>query len=619
MRSPSRALVSLALLLCVAPASGLHVSGVGHAGSRLSLRGGSSSMFTQCLGGCFGLDMSHYAEPSSGPQGSAQARAAKNARKAKLTAEAALALVEKCEAAVKSAAEEEAVFKLEAESKTKEALAASTRRDELRKSVEEAENKVKSHNFDPAELRSLLTSQSRLSALNYKAETLRKQAANASSMLANATARLRQREEEAAQARQKAQMGEQAASRAVRRLARAVTGVRAFAEMSKAAIAASSQDLEADTQDDLSEEDTRPPGQSARHKLLTALVAVLLLASHSAPWKLGATPISWVLALAKKVLTPVRHVLGPLAPVRPFVELILWLRYRHVAHQHAESQELVQLLAAGLRGLGDPSGAGAEAGAEVGSEQAELEWLNRLVRCVWKTSGHKFETAIKDQISGVLKDVCHNASLASLSVSKIVLGSRSPRLNNIRILPTNGASELQAEASLRWVASDGAGIFVRGKLMTPPLPISVSLTELDIEIPLWVRVRLNGEIPQIVTSFTVAATGKPKLGFDITIANSKISSIPGFRKAIDTALKTVLESLLVLPNKIHIQMQPDKHMVEEPTAVGKVFLKIAEAVDLVGADFSGLSDPYVEVKMVAGGKEQKMRTKIKTQTRFPVH
>ncbi len=37
------------------------------------------------------------------------------------------------------------------------------------------------------------------------------------------------------------------------------------------------------------------------------------------------------------------------------------------------------------------------------------------------------------------------------------------------------------------------------------------------------RVRLDGERPELITSFTVAATGKPQLSFDVAVGGSKIS------------------------------------------------------------------------------------------------
>jgi hypothetical protein len=42
-------------------------------------------------------------------------------------------------------------------------------------------------------------------------------------------------------------------------------------------------------------------------------------------------------------------------------------------------------------------------------------------------------------------------------------------------------NEVQAEASLRWVQSDGAAFNVHGKLVKPTIPINVTLSQIDLE------------------------------------------------------------------------------------------------------------------------------------------
>jgi hypothetical protein len=64
----------------------------------------------------------------------------------------------------------------------------------------------------------------------------------------------------------------------------------------------------------------------------------------------------------------------------------------------------------------------------------------------------------------------------------------------------------------------GTGLTLRGGLSRPKIYTNMTVSHIDLELPLWIRARLGGPLASGgVTSITVAATSRPRFG-----------EIPGF-------------------------------------------------------------------------------------------
>ena len=135
-------------------------------------------------------------------------------------------------------------------------------------------------------------------------------------------------------------------------------------------------------------------------------------------------------------------------------------------------------------------GAGGISSAEQKTQEKKNqrpEAMNGIIGAFWKNLGHKFEAEITKHINNALEKI----PFASLKVDSVKLGKRSPWFRELKKLATRSEQEIQIVGVLRWVMEDGAGIKVGGHLKQAFMPTSLNLEHFDLELPVWIRLRVN--------------------------------------------------------------------------------------------------------------------------------
>jgi len=253
---------------------------------------------------------------------------------------------------------------------------------------------------------------------------------------------------------------------------------------------------------------------------------------------------------------------------------------------------------------GEGETAGASSGGGGGQDRKNRpEAMNGIFSAIWKNFGHKLE----GEMSKHLQKALDKLPFASLKCDSIKLGKRAPWIRELKKLATRSEQEIQIVGVVRWVMEDGAGIQVKGHLKQTFMPTSLNLEHFDVELPIWIRLRINqnwgrapeaGQVPdayahEMFTSIAVSALARPKILFDIGLAGSKITAIPALRDGLYAVISQALDKGIVSPNKILIQKAPDNHVINFPHAVGVVHVNVMQCIDLPAADWStGQCDPY---------------------------
>ena len=110
----------------------------------------------------------------------------------------------------------------------------------------------------------------------------------------------------------------------------------------------------------------------------------------------------------------------------------------------------------------------------------------------------------------------------------------------------------QLRANLRWVTSGefrikaSVGIKLLSKL---GLRISVSISNLEIDFPVWIQAHLQEDLKAAVKKVQIAATDDPKIRVALSLGFFSTKSFPGMAQLLELGIRKAVKKVLVLPKK----------------------------------------------------------------------
>lgn len=242
--------------------------------------------------------------------------------------------------------------------------------------------------------------------------------------------------------------------------------------------------------------------------------------------------------------------------------------------------------------------------------QGESEWLNGILRKGCRCLGEDVDAKVREEVSKVLATIPAKipviGSLIALQLEHFSIGTEAPFLNELRLLPTRSAKDVQLRANLRWVTSGEFGIKISAGarfLNKLGLRISVSVTDLEIDFPVWVQAHLDDNLKSALKKVQIAATGEPRIRVALSVGFFSTRSVPGLPEMIEVAIRNVLKKKLVLPQKISKLMgpgpeKPIKYSELERAGVARVSVKILEADNITAVQAMSTLDPFVVATMM---------------------
>ena len=279
---------------------------------------------------------------------------------------------------------------------------------------------------------------------------------------------------------------------------------------------------------------------------------------------------------------------------------------------------------------------------------------------------HKISYPAPDPDTGQVKSL---PGIKELVLEDFSIGKEPPFFLELKLLNTQSPKDVQLLSRLRWVCGEGMIIKIRAKGNTGIPDVMIEITNLEIYFPAWIQIRLAGFGTGLTAdTFELAATELPDIKIRINITAGMLPT--GLSPAtIDSLVKNAVKNVLVLPKKIQVCLAKDSTDVTgkvkmagnligkgypkdaasgrllvatdntntplyasidafkeerlkrnltdlEARAVGRVNLKIIEALGLPDPEGWGMVNACAEACIVGSGQERKTSTRLSTCPAF---
>lgn len=237
------------------------------------------------------------------------------------------------------------------------------------------------------------------------------------------------------------------------------------------------------------------------------------------------------------------------------------------------------------------------------------EWLNKMIDQMWPFIGDYVHDLLMTQIQKTVQDSA--SVMGSFKFVKIDLGDIPPRIGGVKVY-TEHVKRDEIYMDLDIIYSSDSEIEIKLKGITAGIK--------DLQLHGTVRVifkPLLSTIP-LFGGLSVFFINNPSINFNLTsLANA--FDLPGLNDMLQTIIQEQIANIMVLPNRICVQMAPglDISRIKYPQPDGVLRIHVLEAKDLVKADIAlmgkGKSDPYAVIKVGA----LKFKTKVINNTLEP--
>ncbi|GLJ15764.1 hypothetical protein SUGI_0259520 [Cryptomeria japonica] len=221
------------------------------------------------------------------------------------------------------------------------------------------------------------------------------------------------------------------------------------------------------------------------------------------------------------------------------------------------------------------------------SNLQKLNWLNHQLTVVWPYVDKAASQMIKTIVEPTLEQY-RPAILASLTFSKLTLGTVAPQFTGVKIVESSD-KEVIMELEMQWDGNPSIILDVM-TLIGVGLPIQVKNVGFTGVFRLIFKPLVN-EIP-CFGALTYSLREKKKLDFTLKVVGGDMSSIPGVSGAIEETIKAAVEDSLLWPVRKVIPILPGDYSDLELRTVGILQVKLVQAKDLLNKDLIGKSDPF---------------------------
>jgi len=226
-------------------------------------------------------------------------------------------------------------------------------------------------------------------------------------------------------------------------------------------------------------------------------------------------------------------------------------------------------------------------------EHESVVWINQLLSKVWANFNISMEDLIMKELGKTLEEKCP-PSLSSLSLKKVSVGQHPPVLSQFKIW-REAETELKFDCRLDW-ASDLLFVVNVGKAGVV-MPVQVKNLALSAHTRICAQL-LPNTYPYC-SSVTIQILEKPLVDVAVN-ALVEVTEIPGLVYFIRSTIMDIVGNLLVLPNKLDINILdllgvdlPPEFVADNPKAARSNVLQ--SGFKLVGSAASNTTDAVLGV------------------------
>ncbi|XP_013391900.1 extended synaptotagmin-2-like isoform X2 [Lingula anatina] len=231
------------------------------------------------------------------------------------------------------------------------------------------------------------------------------------------------------------------------------------------------------------------------------------------------------------------------------------------------------------------------------------EWLNKMIRQIWPFVGKYTDDLLRNTIE---PSIINNLppSLKSFKFEKIDMGDIAPRIGGVKVYTENvRRDEIVLDMDIFYASDSDIRVKVKG--------IQAGIKDLQLRGTLRIVFKPLISVMPMIGGITVFFLNRPMIDFNLTnVANAL--DIPGLSGILHHAIRDQIAAMMVLPNKLPIQLcqQAEISLLKYPLPQGVLRIHVVGAKDLMKADIAfigkGKSDPYCKLRVGA----QDFKTKV---------
>lgn len=222
------------------------------------------------------------------------------------------------------------------------------------------------------------------------------------------------------------------------------------------------------------------------------------------------------------------------------------------------------------------------------------EWLNQIVKQMWPFISTMVRDILKNKVEPEIQKKLPSI-INSFTFEEVDFGNRPLKIGGIRVYTEHvRPNEIVMDAEIIYAGDADIKVAVHG--------VSAGIS--DVQLRGTVRIELNPLLskPPLIGAIRFYFLETPEFNFDFTNLLN-VLDIPGLSDIVKKILQEVIESFVVLPNRVTIPIgnAEDLESLKYPLPLGALEIQILEAIDLVAHDKNlfkkDSSDPYVICKI----------------------
>ncbi|KAJ4707857.1 synaptotagmin-5-like [Melia azedarach] len=224
------------------------------------------------------------------------------------------------------------------------------------------------------------------------------------------------------------------------------------------------------------------------------------------------------------------------------------------------------------------------------SQRQKLNWLNHQLDKLWPFINEAASELIRSNVEPILEQY-RPAILASLTFSKLTLGTVAPQFTGVAIVESESGNEgITMELEMQWDGNPNIVLDIRTRVGVG-LPVQVK----NIGFTGVFRLIFKPLVDEFPCFGAVAYSLREKkdLDFTLKIIGGDISSIPGISDAIEETIRDAIEDSITWPVRQIIPILPGDYSDLELRPCGSLDVKLVQAKELTNKDLIGKSDPFV--------------------------
>ncbi|KAL8564138.1 hypothetical protein ACOMHN_035743 [Nucella lapillus] len=239
------------------------------------------------------------------------------------------------------------------------------------------------------------------------------------------------------------------------------------------------------------------------------------------------------------------------------------------------------------------------------------EWVNKMIDQLWPYIGVYVRKLLQESIEPKIR-ASLPATFSSFKFTNIDLGDIPPRIGGVKVYTSEvRRDEIYMDLEINYASDSDIAVYVKG--------MNFGIKEFTLRGSMRIIFRpLITKVP-LIGGMNVFFLNNPEVDFNLTsLANA--FDLPGLSDMLHNIVQEQIANIMVLPNRIPIQMASDVDIkkLRYPMPQGVLRVHVVEARDLKKADISitgkGKSDPYTIVTVGA----QTFKTKVIDDTVEPV-